>query len=781
MRIKLQDLQGSTRSAPSASPQDTFAIKGFGQLQAGAPVAPELLDFRSLSSSLQRQFDERKEFKDDAFEAAGARYQDAIERGATADEALKAATEDGKTPRRIASELAKSVRNGNLDEVDNPAFIMGLERRKAHALAQSMQRQGRDKIEQFAAEMANITDPAQKEAKIGEMLASLHEDNQEALDGLGYFGTRAIEESLLRVNGNLAAELDDRARAVVKENYRLLAGATFEAHGDAYLEAVTSDEKLDAAKAIGEEYDRINQEGLKNPGEFFTRRVLGMAARMEHTKGAQAAADMLEDLQENARNGQGRQIFKEIAGDEVEGHIGRLKRRAETEKEAEGIKAGQRRSEAVHKLYGSEVFEEMYEASQGGPDSLTAYVANLRGELEDNPEATIERLGLDPESAEYALSSILAIKQDLTTSANAAKKDLDENFEGSVIEAARSQGAGAAKALIYAQAKSLGAEETVRLSRLAEQLDNGTFRQNEAAIRQEPYRSTLQTMVGRAYDTESPIGALEAQREALDLESEFVKFYSNAIAGREDIITGQDAKALLKSFVDSKRDAYPVWTDSGVVRPQGGESLGDAATRVERQALERDSRGSWTSGQFVGGLSPDTVESDSTRRVLERITETSLGTGHWSLMTSIRSLEDSDLTDSQLNDVALDAITMTGSLSLSDIRSLERGPEGVMTALEKDGQWKEEFASPKAVARLKALTGVTLADINVYQARFTDFKEARKYLSMGGLGGTEVDISPDMPDLMKAQAVAILKEYGISEPTKKDLSAFFTSQTLNWR
>ncbi len=120
--------------SPLASPTNQFGRSGAGGSASSAPVAPQLLDFRALSGSLQRLFDERKEFQDTEAAELGATVGSMQARGLSDADILKKVSESEQTPRRVASRLAKfyDAQEG-FSRADNPVFKMALQAKRGEA------------------------------------------------------------------------------------------------------------------------------------------------------------------------------------------------------------------------------------------------------------------------------------------------------------------------------------------------------------------------------------------------------------------------------------------------------------------------------------------------------------------------------------------------------------------------------------------------------------------------------------------------------------------------
>lgn len=787
-RKEPQELSGSTVSNPVASPVSTFAIRDFSAASNAAPVAPHLLDFSGLSRTLQGFIDERRTFDEEARTALGRRVADLQEQGLSQEEILKKVSESGSAPRRVAGWLAKRVQAGTLDEIDNPAFRLGLESRRGEAAVAEYERALADAKDRVAQQVAAAEAGSENQVAL-QALGELRSDLGKTLEGLGFFGARAAEPLLQRAHERFLDAVSATQRQLRREEYRLLAGESFQALAAQYSEAGTQDEKEALLKEFSAQVDKIHFDGVENPQGFLEDQVRVAAGKINLNAGPEAAAEFAKELYDNLTNGKGNHILADTDALGLLGDIGRYEQQADSERERALIKA-----DAKVREYGAKFREELgprlSEAAAGGAAQVIAEAEEFRQTLLSDPES----LGVSPEEQGSALVAFDNLRESYMQSAATARSVLDSKLKGEMLQLVVEEGLSSA----MERMESLSLDATTRFDIESAMRQVGaresaiiTDQLLSTGVKDELFTRALESIVSP--DTQPTdkdmIYARSIQR---DLFLQLVEAEVRAGTENPDYGSQYNRLSAEKAVKDFMTRAETILNPRQPAPKTDAKEIADnlrAQRRVSSLEIEVGPTFQGNTGRTLGGVEIDAETPQSVINASKYFSRRPREEGTAALQYLERIAKDPDIPDSRkvreigqawaasgrLNSAELVALVTgrgTESFPAGPIMSPGANPFGAQTLTG------EESSAPGA--SLTYLEQVTSEDINPFTTRLADFKNADTFIRKDPVYGTAILTPEFLNDTILVKKLELLLEAFDIEPSQANAASFIMAQRTAW-
>lgn len=812
MRITPQDLGGNRVNRPVASPTDQFALQGPDGGPDSTPVSRELVDLRGLSATLAGIGQKRREIDEEVYSEVGDQVASLKNQGLSDDEILKKVIVSGKTPARIAADLRKAT---SLDEVDNPAFQMGLQSRRADIKVALYETAANASVESLAAQLQGA-DPSQKVQIVEDALAALREENAELFENAGVFGGQAIEQGLRSVHERFAQKADALSRDLQKSEYRRLINESLNAVGAAYSAEADEDghvgpqARQDALTRIGAEYDKTRLEGNREALKDIAFSTQAAAAQISLEQGSAAAATFLEEALFGVKSASGDKIFDNDPGVQralVES-IQSYERAAERESQTRSQKAGARRTEVNNIAEGSDGAIKLASlASEDGTRARTAFKTVRDAVIAGDPEV-LEEFGVEEKDKGYLLGWLRGFEGDMVRNRRTLSADAQQSARDAAIQRAFDSGDTNLGVDIL---RNLG----VNPSQWSEiQLD---YRRMVTAESQQVF-NTLQQIgasgsLHRLVDRSTPLGAdgrpdlLAQERKIASLRSRYYDWLTSDAT--KAAISGDPLKAqqMLDSFLlnlEKEPQFTPLITDQmtgqqepvtalgvgGELNPQrAADRIGDA----QRSAMESFRPQSQTiSGGIVREEAPsaytrlhdittDTVDLDgfNKRPVALRLGPKEL------LSRKSPSEKVADRMGRVFQDESLPLevreATVTEAALRSGVMSIQSGVNdqyrGHFGSVNDEGEFESDFFDTPDLVPDTSST-------NPYSVRFRDFADV-EYVSKwirkdsNPLGSGDFVLTNEFPSSMRDKVEAWLSKFSIAA-TPTNVSRFVQTQRDLW-
>lgn len=595
MRITPQDLGGNRVNRPVASPTDQFALQGPDGGPDSTPVSRDLVDLRGLSATLAGIGQKRREIDEQVYSEVGDQVASLKSQGLSDDEILKKVIVSGKTPARIAADLRKAT---SLDEVDNPAFQMGLQSRRADIKVALYETAANASVESLATQLQGA-DPSQKVQIVEEALAALREENAELFENAGVFGGQAIEQGLRSVHERFAQKADSLSRDLQKSEYRRLINESLNAVGAAYSAEADEDghvgpqARQDALTRIGAEYDKTRLEGNREALKDIAFSTQAAAAQISLEQGSAAAATFLEEALFGVKSASGDKIFDNDPGVQralVES-IQSYERAAERESQTRSQKAGARRTEVNNIAEGSDGAIKLGSlAAEDGARARTAFQTVRDAVIAGDPEV-LEEFGVEEKDKGYLLGWLRGFEEDMVRNRRTISSEAqDAALDMAVQRALESNDTN----LGIDTLRNLGvrASQWLPLQREFRQMVNAESQQVFNTLQQIGARGSLHRLVDRS----TPLGAdgrpdpLAQERKLDAIKQRYHQWLSSDAT--KAAIAGDPTKAqqMLDSFLlnlEKEPQFTPLITDQVTGEQEPVTALGVGGELNPQRAADR--------------------------------------------------------------------------------------------------------------------------------------------------------------------------------------------------
>lgn len=303
MRQTPQDLGGSIRITPQASPHDTFIGQGPSQF-----VPREIIDLVPLSNLLAQKVGrdeaEAAGLTKDVLEDIGRK----VESGGNLETILKEYSESGDTPSRVKSKLAKLFTKDGISPAANPAFLLAYEEGRGEIKAQAAD--ARMSTPEVQAEIAQAGIDAGAEGATDAMLAAIRGKLESfgLYDDLGVFGRAAVDRRVMDIAAGALANARKVYLKQVEQGYEDDFGGSTILAARALTEATTDEQTAAVLRDFNERTKTlltVHPQGRK----VLQQSIEAAAEELKSTRGVAAAIEFLDDAISGVTDANGNSLF----------------------------------------------------------------------------------------------------------------------------------------------------------------------------------------------------------------------------------------------------------------------------------------------------------------------------------------------------------------------------------------------------------------------------------------------------------------------------------------